>query len=232
MTQGSFFFCVWFGPFSPLLLTVAYAFSPSINWFIGFVFALAGRCLINYRTLDHIESQMLHSFIHAISFLENEHVHVLQEKWLSPCCYFLSLFLSFRFLIGRIPFDWNRWSFEKFSPHVFLNNEKAQTLSEKRREMISRHFFPPFKKQPLQMNRNWPLGNLPVCRKRWFFRFVCLEKPREQMWHLKGHEPLWTYMCDLRSPGVGNDLEQRLHLWGLSCWINREKERFVKKFIR
>lgn len=58
---------------------------------------------------------------------------------------------------------------------------------------------------------------LPVCKKRWFFRFVCLEKPREQMWHLNGHDPLCTYMCDLRSPGVGNDFEHRPHLCGFSC---------------
>lgn len=46
---------------------------------------------------------------------------------------------------------------------------------------------------------------------------VSLEKPRAQMWHLKGQEPEWTNWWDLRSPGVGNDLEHRLHLWGFSC---------------
>lgn len=58
---------------------------------------------------------------------------------------------------------------------------------------------------------------LPVCRKRWFLRLVCLLNPRLQMWHLKGQEPLWTYMWDLRSPGVGKDLEHSPHLWGFSC---------------
>lgn len=60
-------------------------------------------------------------------------------------------------------------------------------------------------------------GDSPVCRNRWFLRFVCLLKPREQTWHLNGHEPLCTYMCDLRSPGVGKDLEHRAHLCGFSC---------------
>lgn len=63
---------------------------------------------------------------------------------------------------------------------------------------------------------------LPVCKNRWFFRLVCLENPREQIWHLNGHEPLCTYICDLRSPGVGNDFEQRLHLWGFSCNFKRK----------
>jgi len=62
------------------------------------------------------------------------------------------------------------------------------------------------------------VGYLPVWRKRWFLRFVCLLKPREQIWHLNGHDPLWTYMWERRSPGVGNDFEQRLHLCGFSCW--------------
>lgn len=57
---------------------------------------------------------------------------------------------------------------------------------------------------------------LPVCKKRWFLRFVCFEKPLEQMWHLNGHEPLCTYICDFKSPGVGKDFEQRLHLCGFS----------------
>lgn len=57
---------------------------------------------------------------------------------------------------------------------------------------------------------------LPVCKNRWFLRFVCLEKPLEQMWHLNGHEPLCTYICDFKSPGVGKDFEQRLHLCGFS----------------
>lgn len=59
--------------------------------------------------------------------------------------------------------------------------------------------------------------NLPVCKNKWFFKFVCFENPLEQIWHLNGHVPLWTYMCDLRSPGVGNDFEHKLHLWGFSC---------------
>lgn len=69
-------------------------------------------------------------------------------------------------------------------------------------------------------------GYLPVCKKRWFLRFVCLLKPREQIWHLKGHDPLWTYMWERRSPGVGNDLEQRLHLCGFPV-EERERERIV-----
>lgn len=36
------------------------------------------------------------------------------------------------------------------------------------------------------------------------------------MWHLNGHEPLCTYICDFKSPGVGKDFEQRLHLCGFS----------------
>ncbi|KAH9426315.1 hypothetical protein DERP_010883 [Dermatophagoides pteronyssinus] len=32
---------------------------------------------------------------------------------------------------------------------------------------------------------------------------VCLLKPRLQMEHLNGHEPLCTYIWLLRSPGVG-----------------------------
>lgn len=59
----------------------------------------------------------------------------------------------------------------------------------------------------------------------WFLRLVCLEKPRLQMEHLKGQDPLCTYMCDLRSPGVGKDLEQRLHLCGFSCFKDAKKER-------
>ena len=35
--------------------------------------------------------------------------------------------------------------------------------------------------------------------------------------HLCGHDPLWTYMWDLRSPGVGNDFWQISHLCGFSC---------------
>lgn len=54
-------------------------------------------------------------------------------------------------------------------------------------------------------------------------RFVCFEKPLEQMWHLKGHEPEWTYMCDFKSPGVGKDFEQRLHLCGFS-YIRPDKK--------
>ena len=46
---------------------------------------------------------------------------------------------------------------------------------------------------------------------------VCLLNPRWQMWHLKGHVPVCTYVCDLRSPGVGNDFEHIVHLCGFSC---------------
>lgn len=61
---------------------------------------------------------------------------------------------------------------------------------------------------------------LPLCRNRWFFKFVCFEKPRKQIEHLKGHEPLWTYLWDFKSPGVGNDLAHRLHLCGFSLmWV-------------
>ena len=35
--------------------------------------------------------------------------------------------------------------------------------------------------------------------------------------HLCGHDPLWTYMWDLRSPGVGKDFWQISHLCGFSC---------------
>lgn len=56
----------------------------------------------------------------------------------------------------------------------------------------------------------------PVWRNKWFLRLVCLENPLEQMWHLKGQDPEWTYMWDRRSPGVGKDLLHKLHLWGLS----------------
>uniref|UniRef100_A0A1Y1KR44 Uncharacterized protein n=1 Tax=Photinus pyralis TaxID=7054 RepID=A0A1Y1KR44_PHOPY len=66
------------------------------------------------------------------------------------------------------------------------------------------------------LQRSQACGLSPVCRKRWFFKFVCLEKPLEHMWHLNGQDPEWTYMCERRSPGVGNDLLQRLHLCGLS----------------
>ena len=52
----------------------------------------------------------------------------------------------------------------------------------------------------------------PVCRRMWLLRFVCLLKPLLQMWHLKGQLPLCMYMWDLRSPGVGNDLEHIVHL--------------------
>lgn len=71
--------------------------------------------------------------------------------------------------------------------------------------------------------RCWHNTYLPVCKNRWFFRLVCFEKPREQIWHLNGHDPLCTYMCDLRSPGVGNDFEQRPHLCGFSCVTQRTK---------
>ena len=67
----------------------------------------------------------------------------------------------------------------------------------------------------------------PVCRNRWFLRLVCLLKPRLQTWHLNGHDPLCTYMCDLRSPGVGNDLEHSAHLCGFSCGF----EHFFSKLI-
>lgn len=70
---------------------------------------------------------------------------------------------------------------------------------------------------------------LPVCKNRWFLRFVCFEKPLEHMWHLKGHEPLWTYMCDFKSPGVGNDFEQRPHLCGFSC--NKEKKKKIFSIV-
>ena len=71
--------------------------------------------------------------------------------------------------------------------------------------------------------------DLPVWRNKWFLRLVCLLKPRLHTWHLKGHDPLWTYMCDFRSPGVGNDLEQRAHLCGFSCCIINNNNNTKKK---
>lgn len=52
------------------------------------------------------------------------------------------------------------------------------------------------------------------------------------MWHLYGHEPLWTYMCDFKSPGVGKDFEQRLHLCGFSCWIESIKKKIEQKLVK
>ena len=58
---------------------------------------------------------------------------------------------------------------------------------------------------------------VPVCKNRWFFRLVTLLKPLSQMWHRCGQLPLWIYIWDLRSPGVGKDFWQSSHLWGFSC---------------
>lgn len=57
---------------------------------------------------------------------------------------------------------------------------------------------------------------IPVWRKRWFLKFVCLLKPRLHILHWKGQLPLCTYMCDFKSPGVGNDFWHIVHLWGFS----------------
>ena len=57
---------------------------------------------------------------------------------------------------------------------------------------------------------------LPVCKNKWFLRLVILLKPLSQIWHRWGQDPLWIYMWDLRSPGVGNDFWQSSHLWGFS----------------
>ena len=65
-------------------------------------------------------------------------------------------------------------------------------------------------------------GLSPVWSSRWFLRLVCLLKPRLHTSHLKGQEPSCTYMWLLRSPGVGKDFSQSLHLWGFSWnvhWI-------------
>ena len=70
---------------------------------------------------------------------------------------------------------------------------------------------------------------LPECSRRWFFRFVCLLNPRWQTWHLNGQVPVCTYVWDLRSPGVGKDLEHIVHLCGFS-WKNVKKEkRYLKE---
>lgn len=74
------------------------------------------------------------------------------------------------------------------------------------------------------------VNNLPVWRNRWFLRLVCLENPLEQIWHLKGQEPECTYMCDLRSPGVGNDLLHKLHLCGLSWKRGPNQRRLREQF--
>jgi len=60
------------------------------------------------------------------------------------------------------------------------------------------------------------LEHLPKWSSMWFFKLVGLLKPRLQMWHLKGHSPLCTYMWLFRSPGVGNDFEHCEHLCGFS----------------
>ena len=70
---------------------------------------------------------------------------------------------------------------------------------------------------------------LPECNRRWFFKFVCLLNPRWQTWHLNGQVPVCTYVWDLRSPGVGKDLEHIVHLCGFS-WKNVKKEkRYLKE---
>ena len=50
----------------------------------------------------------------------------------------------------------------------------------------------------------------------WFFKLVSFPNPRVQISHLYGHVPVWTYMWDFKSPGVGKDFEHRLHLCGFS----------------
>lgn len=65
---------------------------------------------------------------------------------------------------------------------------------------------------------------LPEWILKWFCKLVNLLKPLWQMSHRNGQKPLCVYMWDLRSPGVGKDLGQKLHLCGFtcnSCWINK-----------
>lgn len=57
----------------------------------------------------------------------------------------------------------------------------------------------------------------PVWSKAWFRKLVCLLKPLLHTSHLKGHEPLCTYMWDRRSPGVGKDFVHCVHLCGFTC---------------
>ena len=47
-------------------------------------------------------------------------------------------------------------------------------------------------RHPIKINRQTKRFYLPECKRRWFLRFVCLLKPRWQMWHLNGHVPVWT----------------------------------------
>lgn len=78
-------------------------------------------------------------------------------------------------------------------------------------------YMEPWKLSDKLVPGHWILQiNLPEWSRTWFFRFVCLLNPLWQISHLKGQDPLWTYMWLRRSPGVGKDLEHRVHLWGFS----------------
>ena len=67
------------------------------------------------------------------------------------------------------------------------------------------------------------LSVLPECNRRWFFKFVCLLNPLWHTWHLNGQVPVCTYVWDLRSPGVGKDLEHIVHLCGFSWKLDKRK---------
>ena len=59
-----------------------------------------------------------------------------------------------------------------------------------------------------------------LCTSSWFLRLLSLLKPFPHEEQLCGHSPLWMNMCDRKSPGVGKDLEQVVHLCGLSLmWV-------------
>lgn len=89
------------------------------------------------------------------------------------------------------------------------------------------------RKKNILSNNNIFIKNvyLPVCKKRWFFRFVCLEKPLAQMWHLNGHDSVCVYMWDFRSPGVGKDFTHKLHLCGFSCNYKKEKDAVLVSYV-
>ena len=77
--------------------------------------------------------------------------------------------------------------------------------------------------------RDWDatlIPAVPECTMTWLFKFVCLLKPLKQTEHLKGQHPLWTYLWDLKSPGVGNDFGQMSHLWGF-IWKAIREVRYV-----
>ena len=118
-------------------------------------------------------------------------IRIQNLDWKEARKFYLVLFITFFNLHTKIP---------SLGKTNFLENHytKSINLKHKRIECNNAH-------------------NIPVCRKRWFFKLVTLLNPRSQIWHRWGQLPLWMYMWDLRSPGVGKDFWHSSHLWGFSC---------------